>query len=281
MKNTHLALLLLFSTWAMPKSLAQQQVLYKELDTTKLYMTVISPENMDTTKAYPAFVFFFGGGWSGGDVKQFEPQAVYFSQRGIVCFLVDYRVKSRQHTTPFEALKDAKSAFRFVRKNANMFHIDTHKIIGSGGSAGGHLAAAAAFSPAYNEATDDLSISCVPDALVLFNAVVDNGPTGYGYERIGEAYTSFSPMHNIKKGAPPTLFLLGTKDHLIPVATAYKYKAEMEKVGGRCDVQLYEGGKHGFFNHASFENYKRTIRETDDFLQSLGLLTKEPIIKIE
>jgi len=32
----------------------------------------------------PAIVFFFGGGWTSGTVKQFEPQAEYLASRGMV-----------------------------------------------------------------------------------------------------------------------------------------------------------------------------------------------------
>ncbi len=63
-----------------------------------------------------------------------------------------------------------------MRENAATFHIDTAKIIASGGSAGGHMAAATALITDYNEDTDDTSVSCVPNALVLFNPVFDNGP---------------------------------------------------------------------------------------------------------
>jgi acetyl esterase/lipase len=60
----------------------------------------------------------------------------------MVCFLADYRVNTRHLTSPFESLKDAKSAIRFIRQHAGDYHIDTAKIVASGGSAGGHLAAA-------------------------------------------------------------------------------------------------------------------------------------------
>lgn len=253
-------------------SYGQERILYKEVDTTKLYMEVFYPEQMDATVKRPAMVFFFGGGWNGGSIKQFEPHAKHYAERGIVCFLVDYRVKSRQGTSPFESLMDAKSAIRFIRKNQDQFGIDTAKIIGSGGSAGGHLAAATAFTEKYNEPSDDLSYSSKPNVLVLFNPVIDNGPLGYGYERIGEEYKDFSPLHNIHRNAPPTIFFLGTADNLIPVETAQYYQTVMEKVGSRCDLKLYEGQTHGFFNVANAEKYHQTIKETDSFLQSLGLL---------
>lgn len=260
---------------------AQKEILYKQVDTTKLYLEIHSPPEMDSTKNYPALVFFFGGGWKGGDRTQFLEHAKYFSQRGLVCFLADYRTETKHKTTPFESLKDAKSAIRFIRKNAAEFNIDSDKIIASGGSAGGHLAAATATISEYDESTDDIKISCIPNALVLFNPVIDNGPGGYGYERIGDSYKEYSPLHNIEKGAPPTILFLGTKDKLIPVETAKYYQIVMQKVGSRCELKLYEGQGHGFFNYRNLEFYKQTVLETDLFLQSLGYLEKVPEIKID
>jgi acetyl esterase/lipase len=239
------------------------------------------PEKMDNTQRYPAMVFFFGGGWTKGDINQFEPHAKYFAKRGLVCFLVDYRVTSRQQSTPFESLKDAKSAMRYIRENANKFRIDPLKIIAAGGSAGGQLAAAAALIEGYNEDSDNVSISCKPNALVLFNPAIDNGPGGVGYERIGDAYKNFSPLHNIEKGAPPTIIFQGTNDNLIPVETVKYYQTAMRKVGSQCELFLYEGMEHGFFNYNKLENYKNTVSETDHFLQSLGYLKKDPIIEIK
>ena len=122
----------------------QEQVLYKKVDTTQLYLTVYRSTLKEPNKKTPAIIFFFGGGWNNGTVKQFEPQAKYFIQRGVTCILADYRVKERQNATPFESLQDAKSAIRFIRAEANELNIDPTKIIASGGSAGGHLAAATA-----------------------------------------------------------------------------------------------------------------------------------------
>nr|WP_299384196.1 alpha/beta hydrolase [Allomuricauda sp.] len=260
---------------------AQEKVLYKQVDTTQLYLEIHYPETFEEGKTYPAMVFFFGGGWIGGDRNHFIHHAQYFSKRGLVCFLADYRTKNANNTSPFESLKDAKSAVRFIKKNASRFQIDPTKVIASGGSAGGHLAAATALIPEHNEDTDDLSVDCRPHALVLFNPVIDNGPGGYGHERIGDNYKGFSPIHNIRKGAPPTIIFLGTKDKLIPVVTAQYYKKVMEKVGSRCDLELYEGKGHGFFNHKSFEYYKQTVTAADKFLVSLGYLEAASNLPLE
>ena len=260
---------------------SQQQILYKQIDTTNLFMEVYQPEKMDSTKIYPAMVFFFGGGWKSGNTSQFINHAKYFSHRGIVCFLVDYRTENKNKTSPFEALKDAKSAIRYIRKNAKKLHVDPAQIIASGGSAGGHLAAATALIDRYNENSDDLIINCIPNALILYNPVIDNGPGGYGYERIGEAYKDFSPLHNIQKSAPATILFLGTDDTLIPVQTAAYYKIVMEKVKSRCDLKLYQGQGHGFFNYKNFDYYKKTVTEADKFLQSIGYLSEKSILEID
>lgn len=258
---------------------AQKLVEYKQIDTTRLFLEVYYPPQFDTTIAYPAIVFFFGGGWIGGDRSHFDHHAEYFSKRGLVCFLVDYRTSEKHNTTPFESLKDAKSAIRYIRNNASDFRIDPNKIIASGGSAGGHLAAATALIDEYNEDSDNISISSIPNALVLFNPVIDNGPGGYGYERIGVAYKSFSPLHNIKKGAPPTIIFLGTEDALVPVETAEYYKKVMENVDSRCDLFLYKKQTHGFFNYGK-KHYKKTVLEARKFLQSLGYLDEDVNTKV-
>jgi acetyl esterase/lipase len=278
-KKTLSLLLLLLISYSF--SYSQEEVVYKKIDTTSLVMEVYYPEVLDASTKSSAIVFYFGGGWHTGSVDKFKKHAEYFSKRGLVCFLVDYRVKERQQTTPFESLKDAKSAIRYIREHAAAFHIDPEKIIASGGSAGGHLAAATALIAGYNEESDNLSISCKPNALVLYNPVIDNGPGGYGYDRIGEAYKNFSPLHNIKEGAPPTILFLGTNDKKIPVETVKYYQTVMHKVKSRCELRLTEGGVHGYFNYQNFENYKKTITESDEFLQSLGYLKETPQVEIK
>ncbi|SIS48222.1 Acetyl esterase/lipase [Zobellia uliginosa] len=255
-------------------------IIYKIVDGDTLKMHLLYPQKIKAKKEYPAIVFFFGGGWNGGTITQFEDQAKYFASRGMIGVLVDYRVKSRHGTTPFEAVSDAKSAMRFVRANAHKFQIDPNKIVASGGSAGGHLAAGTATLDGLDEAADDLSISAKPNALVLYNPVIDNGPEGFEYKRMGGRHMEISPIHNIKAGTPPTIIFLGTKDALIPVATIEKYKAKMEAVGSRCDIFLYKDQTHGFFNkpRSNGEFYVKTTREADIFLKSIGYLKGKPKI---
>ena len=124
----------------------------------------------------PAVVFFFGGGWNGGSPSQFAPHCEYLASRGMVAMTADYRVKSRQGTTPFDCVEDGKSAIRYVRQHAKELGVDPKKIAAGGGSAGGHVAAATGTVRGMDEKNEDSGISSKPDALILFNPVYDNGP---------------------------------------------------------------------------------------------------------
>ena len=260
---------------------AQDLVCYKQIDSIDLYLEVYYPEHFKKTEARTAMVFFHGGGWKQGKRSHFKRQALYFAKRGAVCFLVDYRTFDAHGTSPFEALKDAKSAIRFIRAQHAQYGIAPDKIVGVGGSAGGHLATATAMIDGYNEESDEHAISCKPDALVLFNPVIDNSPAGFGHARVGDAYKDFSPLHNIKRGVPPTLFLVGTEDRLIPVETAQYFAKAITKTGGSCTLKLYEKQAHSFFNYRNFEYYKATLLTADQFLVALDLLNQLPIIDIK
>jgi dipeptidyl aminopeptidase/acylaminoacyl peptidase len=95
---------------------------------------------------------------------------------------------------------------------------------------------------------------------------------------VKEYWKEFSPMHNIEKGTPPTLIMIGTEDHLVPVATVQNYKKLMEENGNICELILYENEKHGFYNKTKF---LETILETDKFLTSLGYLKERSLINKE
>ncbi|NHE56382.1 alpha/beta hydrolase [Cyclobacterium plantarum] len=275
MKNTNLqaigALFLFLLTVSL--SFAQDTIkeVYKIASKDSLGLEIFIPD--DTNSLRPAMIFFFGGGWNGGSPDQFRPHAAFFAQKGMVTVLADYRVRSRHQTSPFEALEDARAAMRYLKLNAEKWGIDSSRIVASGGSAGGHLAAATALTKIVDTSQENYP-DPKPAALVLFNPVIDNGPGGYGYERIGAHYKEFSPIHNITEGAPPTLFFLGTEDRLIPVITAQYYQMVMEKVGSYCELILYEGEGHGFFNFKNHDIYQQTIEETSDFLIKQGFIAE-------
>ncbi len=251
-----------------------ESIQYKKVGDVELNLHVFKPSDWKATDSRPAIVFFFGGGWNGGTPSQFYPHSAHLAELGVVAFSAEYRVKSRNKTTPFECVKDGKSAIRWVRANAKKLGIDPERIAAGGGSAGGHVAATTGTIQGLNESTDDLTVSAVPNALVLFNPVYDNGPTGYGYERVKDRYKEISPLHNLRKGVPPTIVFLGTNDKLIPVETAKKFQSKMKSLGSKSELKLYEGESHGFFNQTKGDgqNYAKTIKQMDSFLTSIGFI---------
>ena len=252
-------------------------VAYKTVGETTLFLYVFNPKDHLASDKRPTAVFFFGGAWNGGSPTQFEHHCRHLAARGMVAMVADYRVKNRQNTTPKECVMDGKSAVRWVRSNAAKLGVDPNRIAAGGGSAGGHVAAAAGTVVGMEQPGEDLRVSSQPNALLLFNPVYDNSPTGYGYSRVKDVYPQISPMHNIKKDTPPTIVFLGTNDSLIPVATAKEYKQRMEAVGGRCDLHLYEGQPHGFFNYSKQKYYLDTVEKMDAFLVSLNYLKSGPL----
>ena len=251
---------------------------YKTVGETTLELHAFLPPGYQPTDKRPAIVFFFGGGWNKGSPSQFYPHCAYLASRGMVAVSADYRVKSRQSTTPRECVQDGKSALRWLRQHAAEHGIDPGRIAAGGGSAGGHVAAAAATVSGLNEPHEDRTIDCRPNALVLFNPVFDNGPDGWGHDRVKDYWREISPLHNISAQIPPTLVLSGGEDKLIPAATIRRFAELMKAAGRRCEVHIYEGQSHGFFNYSSRENYRQTVIEADRFLASLGFLTGEPTL---
>ena len=265
-----------------------KEIIYKTTKNAKgaevqLKLHVFLPDGHKASDKRAAIVFFFGGGWVGGSPSQFYTHSEYLASRGMVAMSAEYRVKSRDGTTPKECVKDGKSAIRYVRAHAAKLGIDPDRVAAGGGSAGGHVAAATATVTAFNEDGEDTSVSAVPNALALFNAVYNNGPDGgWNQKTVKDYWEKISPAHNIRKGMPPAIVFLGTQDKLIPVATAKKFQADMKAVGSRSELMLFEGQGHGFFNQGKGGNapYTKTVHAMDKFLASLGFLKGEPTIKV-
>ena len=280
MKKCHLVSGLIAFFWIFQSSVCaaqwrqpDAQWLYKTVNATELKLHVYTPEGHHTSDKRPAVIFFFGGGWNNGSPGQHYSQCAHLASRGMVAMSAEYRVKSRNQTTPKECVEDGKSAIRWVRAHAAELGIDPNRIAAGGASAGGHVAAAAGTVNSFDATSEDLSVSSRPDALVLFNPVFDTGPGGFGHSRVKAYWQDISPIHNISESAPPTIVFLGTKDEYIGAEVAVRYKELMDQSGVRCDLHLYPGQAHGFFNPDRKNGYfEKTLETMDDFLTSLDFL---------
>ncbi|MEC7585184.1 MAG: sulfatase-like hydrolase/transferase [Planctomycetota bacterium] len=247
-----------------------REVVYKRVGDVRLTLFLSYPVADPDRGALPAVVLFHGGGWTGGSPSQFDDQCRHLAGRGVVGITAAYRLLNTNTDTASDCVADAMSAIRWVRQNAQSLGIDPNRIAAGGGSAGGHIAAAATIEPGADEDPGS-DVSCRPDALVLFNAVLDNSPDGLAHKLFGDRYRDVSPFHNIHEGLPPTLIMLGTEDEIISVESAQSYHGRMQEEGVRCDLRLYEGQTHGFFNRSrSAQMYRATVADMDAFLADLG-----------
>lgn len=258
------------------QSTSPYRVQYKKfttVDSTKLDIKVY-PSLKHQEKA-PAIIFFHGGGWYKGSIRQFKPQAQYFAQRGITGLVVDYRIASRDHTTIYDAVYDAVDAVKYIIQHAKKFGINPHKIILCGGSAGGHLALISAFQ-LKGELRNFNTV-----AMVLFNPVINTGPNGYGYRRLRDSYRLIDPIEHIPVNPPPAILFYGTKDQFIPEKQAKDFCQLYKAQGGICALKFYKGQRHGFWNYRRKEKqyFIETMRQADRFLIKQGIIGGKPDVK--
>ena len=253
-----------------------ERFVYKQVDGAQLPLYVYGH---DSATEKPAIVFFFGGGWTGGSPSQFEMQCKHLAARGMVAATVEYRVSSRHQIKVEDCVEDAKSAMRWIRGNAKKLGIDPNRIASGGGSAGGHLAACTALIEDFNAVTDDVDVSPLPNAMVLFNPALavapDNRMTPAQRQRAEDAASktrtsmqNVSPLNFASAKQPPMIMFFGTDDKLLPGAQLFMQ--DSEKAGNACKLVTYEGQDHGFFNRDKYREL--TIAEMDDFLVQLGWL---------
>lgn len=261
-------------------NLKAEKHIYKTRGLHRLKLYVFQPSRTESNKKLPAIIFFHGGGLRERMTWEFEPQGKYLVEKGMVAVLATYSIE-RHGRTEFESIADAKSAIRWVRKHADELGIDENRIAAGGGSAGGYLAACTAMIKGLDEKNEDLSISSIPNALVLFNprlvmSASEDPPLSKKDLKYlnGRDIEGISPFHNIYKGAPPTIIFQGTADILIQEAQQFCDK--MKNCGNTCEVVLYEGRKHGFFHyfHGNNPDFISTMGTTVLFLSKLDYISQ-------
>ena len=247
-------------------------IVYKKIADRELHLHVFRPEGWKASDKRACYITIHGGGWTGMGPERMYPFADHFTKLGLVSFSVEYRLASaKTNVTVFDCVKDVRSAVRYVRAHAGDLGIDPDRIIVSGGSAGGHLAAATAMFDVVNEDGDDLKVSPTPNALVLLFPVIDTSTEGYGNARIGERWKELSPAHNVRSGLPPTITFHGTADPTTPFKGAQAFHEAMLKAGNRSELVVNEGGQHGYLMRTQ-PLYDECLEKTDAFLKSLRLL---------
>jgi acetyl esterase len=213
-------------------------------------------------EALPVVVFLHGGGWTIGNVEQYDPvtrRIANASQALVVS--VDYRL-SPEH--PFPApLEDCWHALEWTSKNAATFGGDPNRVAVMGDSAGGNLAAVCAIQ-ARDAGGPDLVLQVlvypVTDCDFATESYVDNG-SGYlleaarmrwfldCYVRGGADPTDWrlSPLRaRDLSGVAPALVLTAEYDPLRDEGEAYARR--LLDSGVPVTQHRYDGQVHLFFS---------------------------------
>lgn len=218
-----------------------ENVTYQKTETTHLTTDIYFPDDAKNRKT--AVVFFFGGGWQNGTREHFREFALELAYRGCSCFTPDYRVGSRDNTTPVESLADAVCFMDWLYANKSQFGIENIHL--SGGSAGGHLAACVGLIEEF---------MCGPvDKLLLLNPVLD-ATHQTGYENVctqnltDDVLTRISPFYCVGKRDSDVFILHGLADETVPVVKSIEYTEKMCAAGTNAKIRTFPDMGHGFFN---------------------------------
>lgn len=244
---------------------------YKQKDNKELKAHIFYPDTGSNNKgASPAFLFFHPGGWTMGEPQWGYEICSHYASKGLTAISFQYRITSIGGSTPADALADVKSAIRWTRKNAAELGINPKKVIAGAISAGSHLATCAACITGFDDTSDDLTISPVPDVLVFqsacLNTVIIDEFTSLLQGRANSE--ELSPFHHLKVGMPPMCIIHGKADNLVPFGSVREYVEKSVKLGNRCELHPFEDTDHFFGNVDSAEVFKLM----DEFLMSLGYL---------
>jgi acetyl esterase/lipase len=219
-----------------------------------------------------AVVFLHGGGFWGGDKKQFQMQAAYLALRyNIFAVSLNYRLN---HEGLFPAaLQDVKCAIRWLRSVKFQYNIHPSQIILVGGSPGGNLAALAACTPGiqefegnsgFSQYASDVNVAVALNGIFDFFDFLKSAPSerenvkrylgGYA-EEIPEIYKKASPLVQVTKITAPMLLLHGRNDEVIPWQKSLQMYRKLKKCGVQSEIKIFEGKGHGWFNQMpdSFE----------------------------
>lgn len=243
-----------------------ENVPYIKRNGQNLRLQILKPEYIERgVGRFPCIVYIKGSGWRRQELYRSLPSLSLFASRGYVIALVEYR---HSGLAPFPAqVIDAKTAVRFMRKNAELYGIDSENIFVWGDSSGGHTALFVGLTQDTGEleTVDFEGFSSKVNAVVDFFGPADitsmgdypscsdmgpGSPAGMLLGRISipenpDKAKSASPINYIRGDVPPVLILHGDRDRKVPFNQSVSmYKALIEK-GCDCEFIKLKDADHG------------------------------------
>ena len=188
-----------------------------------------------------AVVLLAGGAFQfRGDYTDTLPTAVQLREHGYVCFVVDYRLRPYSQE---EGALDVGRAVRFIRKNAEIYDIDSKNIAVMGYSAGGIQAGEFFISADGDVNGSYLDDEYQPDELDEIPAVASACGMIYSfYGRLSVASLDVEKLQGAD--LPPTFYCYGTED---PFYRQFEAQVElMDEVGIATKTIVLDKWPHGF-----------------------------------
>ncbi len=215
----------------------------------------------------PGVLVIHGGGWVNGSKEaQIAPFCLRYVEQGFVCASVEYRL-AKAATAP-AAVMDVLKAAQWFRDNAQRYHVDTKRIVVTGGSAGGHLA----LMVGMNRRSAKLGPRTRVRAVVNFYGITDvadqlGGPNERKYavtwlpeqERRLTLATRVSPMTYVRKDLPPILTIHGDADQTVPYEHGVRLTKALRDAGSTAELVNVPQGGHGFPKEVVDRIYERNI----------------------
>lgn len=249
---------------------------YRETPQGELSAFVFSPpEGVVAPRSKPVVIFFHGGFWDAPMVAQFVPHCLHLASRGAVGIIMETRISSKHGTGALEALEDAREAVRWVRRNASLLSIDPDKV-SLAGSAGGAWLALLCTLPKDKEMPSEDGVSCRPQALLLFSALIHSGSKDPAISsKFPDSRTAkrLSPSGLARRKLPPMILFHGKNDRITPMDEARKFARRLSWRGNSCELVDYDRAEHSFFNfNVSQMHFDLTLGAADRFLTERELL---------
>lgn len=202
----------------------------------------------------PALIVFPGGGLEYLSEREAEPVAVSFFGIGMNTFVLRYSIGEFGHF-PLPLL-DASLAVTYIRRHADEYHIDPHRVFAAGFSAGGYIAAMLGVrwqEPFIEEELDIEFGENKPDGLILAYPVItamEFAHRGTINISIGEdAKEDELEAHSLEllvtEDTPPAFIWHTSDDRSVPVENSLIFAAALSSYGIPFELHVYPKGPHG------------------------------------
>lgn len=197
------------------------------------------------TGSSPVAVFFYGGGWTGGNKQDYLFAGQALAERGYVVAIPDYRVYPQVRFPAF--LEDSAAAVAAIRTHVAARNLGRGPVALIGHSAGAYNAAMLALDPQWLDAAGVdrcKDISAIVGLAGPYNFLPLKGRSLVAIFGAADPLAKTQPIAFAETKAPPMLLLAGRNDGVVSPQNATSLGAAIEQAGGRAATKLYDNVGH-------------------------------------